>query len=102
MKSESAYDFWSLLKEFEIKIPIVQRDYAQGRKSAFVDEIRTKFLLDIHDSIVHEKELNLDFVYGSIEDENLSNRKVLPLDGQQRLTTLFTTLVYSLERWNYT
>ncbi len=90
MKTESIYDFWSLLKEFEIKIPIVQRDYAQGRKTAFVDEIRTKFLLDIHDSIVNERELNLDFVYGSIEDENLSNRKIfLPLDGQQRLTTLF-------------
>lgn len=90
MKTESTYDFWSLLKEFEIKIPIVQRDYAQGRKTAFVDEIRTKFLLDIYYSIVNSRELNLDFVYGSIEDENLSNRKIfLPLDGQQRLTTLF-------------
>lgn len=90
MTTESIYNFWSLLEDYEIKIPIVQRDYAQGRKNAVVEEIRSNFLHDIFESINDDKELNLDFIYGSTKLNKVSNRKTfLPLDGQQRLTTLF-------------
>jgi hypothetical protein len=73
-----------------VEIPIIQRDYAQGRKSA--TEVRTEFLSALCKTLEKNDEettlpLDLDFVYGSVEG---SGRKAfLLLDGQQRLTTLF-------------
>ena len=72
-----------------IEIPMIQRDYAQGRNDEKTAYIRDKFLKDLH-SVMREsqngsdKYLNLDFVYGYIE-----NSTFIPLDGQQRLTTLY-------------
>lgn len=28
----NTYDLWKLLKGYEVVVPIIQRDYAQGRK----------------------------------------------------------------------
>lgn len=70
---------WKSLNKIEI--PIIQRDYAQGREGK--EELREnflKFLLEAVNGIPKE----LDFVYGSVRDNILQ-----PLDGQQRLTTLF-------------
>jgi hypothetical protein len=78
------YSFWSLINEFNIEIPIIQRDYAQGRKTEKVSEIRVNFVDDLHNSLINSTQLDLDFVYGSVRDQ-----KLIPLDGQQRLTTLF-------------
>lgn len=75
-------NFWELLKEHKIEIPIIQRDYAQGRKDK--EEIRDNFLNALFQSINTNTPIKLDFIYGSIEDD-ISQ----PLDGQQRLTTLF-------------
>lgn len=79
------YSFIDLLKQGKIRIPKIQRDYAQGRQSQKVDEIRKIF---IHTLLLVVKgkrpTTELDFVYGS----NLNNA-FEPLDGQQRLTTLF-------------
>lgn len=72
-----------------IVIPKIQRDYAQGRMSEEVTKIRSRFLQVIYDALVSDKKLTLDFVYGSIE-----NGVLLPLDGQQRLTTLFLLHTY--------
>jgi hypothetical protein len=66
----------------KIEIPIIQRDYAQGRESA--KEIRINFLKSIKKSLENNEFIHLDFIYGSIE-----NNVFVPLDGQQRLTTLF-------------
>lgn len=82
------YTFWKLLDEREIEIPVIQRDYAQGRKSA--SSIRSSFLGSIEDALVNDKELDLNFVYGSIEDKN----QFVPIDGQQRLTTMFLLHLY--------
>lgn len=69
----------------KIRIPKIQRDYAQGRRSQKVDEIRKVF---VHTLLLVVKgkrqEAELDFVYGSNQ-----NNAFEPLDGQQRLTTLF-------------
>ena len=78
------YTFWRLIQEHPIEIPIIQRDYAQGRLDSKTIEIRNKLLSDLYDSISQDKPLDFDFVYGS-----LINEKFIPLDGQQRLTTLF-------------
>jgi hypothetical protein len=67
-----------------IEIPIIQRDYAQGRDSDAVARIRTNFLDVLHDAVTIGPPISLDFVYGDVVDGTLR-----PLDGQQRLTTLF-------------
>lgn len=67
-----------------IKIPLIQRDYAQGRESEEVTAIRNNFLDSLHAAVTGGKPVGLDFVYGQVDEGTLQ-----PLDGQQRLTTLF-------------
>lgn len=74
-----------------IQIPMIQRDYAQGRIEEV--EIRNRFLTSIFESLQKNANLELDFVYGSIKMLD-SKCFFLPLDGQQRLTTLFLLLFY--------
>ncbi len=81
---KTKYSFWELLSDYKIEIPKIQRDYAQGRTDIAIVKIVDKFLDDIKNSIQNSDELNLDFVYGRVE-----NTILIPLDGQQRLTTLF-------------
>ncbi len=86
MLNETNYTFWKLINEYSISIPMLQRDYAQGRQDAKTESIRKTFLDALIEAINTEpiKPINLDFVYGSLLDEFF-----IPLDGQQRLTTLF-------------
>lgn len=65
-----------------IEIPLIQRDYAQGRKQEA--KKRGRFLQALHEA-VKGKGISLDFIYGSLTKD----KKLIPLDGQQRLTTLF-------------
>lgn len=74
--------FWHFLENYSIEIPIIQRDYAQGRIGK--ENLRKNFLNDLKEALDKSKEMKLDFVYGSTENGNL-----YPLDGQQRLTTLW-------------
>ncbi len=78
-----------LLERYSIQVPIIQRDYAQGREEKRVLEIRNTFLNSISDRLIDNKNLHLDFVYGTIR-----NNIFQPLDGQQRLTTLFLLYWY--------
>jgi hypothetical protein len=72
-----------------IAIPLLQRDYAHGRASA--GEVRSLFIKALH-ATLHLAEgdprlpMDLDFVYGSCPQ---GSTVFHPLDGQQRLTTLF-------------
>ncbi len=66
-------------------IPQIQRDYAEGRETDSVEKKRTNMLSDMLEVVLqNNKTLSLDFVYGIIEGQTFK-----PLDGQQRLTTLF-------------
>lgn len=93
--------FWSLLSkpssEFLIYIPRIQRDYAQGRTDDATTQIRDKFVDDIFNSVVNYandgQTLDVNFIYGNIENDDGKNRFV-PIDGQQRLTTLFLLYWY--------
>ena len=68
-----------------IEIPLIQRDYAQGRQGEGVERIRKDFLDALYGAVMPGGEaISLDFVYGDVVDQTL-----YPLDGQQRLTTLF-------------
>ena len=74
-----------------VVVPRIQRDYAQGSDSH--REVRERFLESLYAALSppegHERvPLNLDFVYGSIEQDGGAD-SFQPLDGQQRLTTLF-------------
>lgn len=70
-----------------IKIPRIQRDYAQGREDE--ENIRNRFLKALFTHLVSKKEtMDLDFIYGSLKEFDDKNY-FTPLDGQQRITTLF-------------
>lgn len=99
--SKSIYSFWELICEFPIVIPRVQRDYAYGR----VDDEKAKavsgnILSSIHNVLVPDTldsdsgiiPLAMDFVYGNVSE----GVGLTPLDGQQRLTTLFLLHLYAL------
>ena len=85
--------FWSLLKDNKITIPIVQRDYAQGRADQV--KVRKRFLKSLISALKGEKNVLLDYVYGNQENDNIT-----PLDGQQRLTTLWLLHWYLAMRLN--
>ena len=87
--------FWQLLSTYKVEIPIIQRDYAQGRLSENATAIRGELLESIYDALVYDMPLDFDFVYGSVEEN-----KLFPLDGQQRLTTLFLLHWYLAEKEN--
>lgn len=85
-KPVSLYQLFNEDREIrqKIEIPIIQRDYAQGRKNSEVNRIRKQFLDVLYKALIDNKYIQLDFIYGAVED-----KKLIPLDGQQRLTTLF-------------
>jgi hypothetical protein len=79
----------------KVEIPLFQRDYAQGRQDNRVQRIRADFLDTLHAAVVGEaaEAVGLDFVYGGVDAGTLK-----PLDGQQRLTTLFLLHWYLASR----
>jgi len=79
----------------KIIIPIIQRDYAQGRKNTAVNRVRKNFLEALYKAVTISP-IVLDFVYGDIDDEGI----LTPLDGQQRLTTLFLLHWYAAKKEN--
>lgn len=91
MSEGKSLTFSTLFTEVErVEVPIVQRDYAQGRTSA--SDVRRQFLRTIQSTLLLDEDqlsqpLDLDFVYGSFIAD--SEKVFSVLDGQQRLTTLF-------------
>lgn len=79
----------------KIAIPLIQRDYAQGRMDGDVNRVRSRFLSALYDAITN-KPITLDFVYGDIDEKGI----MTPLDGQQRLTTLFLLHWYAAKKEN--
>ncbi|MFV0172205.1 MULTISPECIES: DUF262 domain-containing protein [unclassified Empedobacter] len=129
--------FHDIISEHVVEVPIIQREYAQGRKTEKVKSIRKRFVRDLVKSIIDNREIHLGFVYGKIDGKENLRRKVLnreavnsileavkfyannlelkinanieevttdnssqtilkfiPLDGQQRLTTLYILYWY--------
>lgn len=89
-RSGERLSFFQLFEQryMQVETPIIQRDYAQGRIE--VAEVRDTFLQALHGYL--EKGLpfqDLDFVYGSVISNDTGRHRFIPLDGQQRLTTLF-------------
>lgn len=89
-----------------IEIPIIQRDYAQGRADGETRAIRDRFAQAIVAAANgapggSAEGLGLDFVYGGVHErtrEGRTERLLQPLDGQQRLTTLYLLHWYVASR----
>ena len=87
------YSFYQLISKYQIEIPIIQRDYAQGRNNSKAADVRKSLVDNMIKAVKEEKSLFFDFVYGRVD-----NNKFIPFDGQQRLTTLFLFHKYVFEK----
>ena len=90
-------DLWQLLEKYEVVVPVIQRDYAQGRKNA--KEIRNDFLKDIFIHLNDNQAMKLSFVYGTT-----NGSMYVPYDGQQRLTFVYLLTLFLAaycEDWEY-
>lgn len=88
-KQARRISFWELLSSADlgiksIVIPDLQRDYAEGRLDPETTQIRKNLIGQICECLKENIEKSLNFVYGTSKDGNFT-----PIDGQQRLTTLF-------------
>lgn len=102
------FSFKSFLEQYHVVIPMVQRDYAQGRTTDDVTRVRNRFLDAIKSHLVKSEDDNdvmkMDFIYGETEQvkSTTANKQekiiVTPLDGQQRLTTLYLLHWYAAKK----
>lgn len=76
-----------------VRIPKIQRDYAQGRPGQ--ESLRSRFLESLFEVIDSSDDsvIVLDFVFGQKEGVG-ATATFYPVDGQQRLTTLFLLHLY--------
>lgn len=95
-QNNNTVTFAEFIARHNIQVPVIQRDYVQGR--ALTDnekEKRDDFVKKLMDALLLDgAPCHLDFVYGGREnfgsaDKMPEDAPFLPLDGQQRLTTLF-------------
>ena len=84
----SPLSFCELIQRHPIVIPKIQRDYVQGRSLA--ENNRREFVSELVSSLKQHKPMSLNFIYGSLSP----NDEFIPIDGQQRLTTLFLLHLY--------
>lgn len=87
-------NFIDFLGSYNICVPIIQRDYVQGSNmhAAKRNDFLNVLLAAISNPDGH---CELDFIYGSV-----AGGQFLPLDGQQRLTTLYLLHWYMIARCN--
>ncbi len=100
------YTLRSLCEAYQkIEIPIIQRNYVQGNDKT----IRRHFVKYLVKALTQQSSVELDFVYGAErQDTRLTDncapnncapqvgKVLIPLDGQQRLTTLWLLHGYLL------
>lgn len=78
--------FEQFMEKYQVVIPKIQRLYVQGREDSYGKKCLSSFASRLVDSVTRKESCHLDFIYGI----DCDNGKVFePLDGQQRLTTLF-------------
>lgn len=77
-----------LFKTKCIKVPVIQRDYAQGREDDLVNNIRKDFIESLFEAVNNNQIMDINYIYGI----NKQGDDFLPIDGQQRLTSIFLFL----------
>lgn len=92
MDTCSLKQFLTRSERIRVVIPVIQRDYAQGRSDPMASGVRDRFLRHLHEALQPDVQgpLVLDFVYGTQRPGRAAGElEFTPLDGQQRLTTLW-------------
>lgn len=75
-----SHDF---LRKYSTKVPLIQRDYVQGANRW--EEKRNPFVTTLLTALSNGKPEPIHFIYGTTSGKT---NEFIPLDGQQRLTTL--------------
>ncbi len=104
MNKGKRHNFMQLIESKSILIPQIQRDYVQYRSSGKVEKSRENFTKELSSVLTGETQfINLNFIYGYSDivfKDATSNTPLqrydafVPIDGQQRLTTLFLLHLY--------
>lgn len=90
---DNRMNFFQLIRKYNIKVPIIQRDYAQGRENEKARHVRKNLIAALKSALEQNKNLDLNFVYGT-QMSMEGSATFLPVDGQQRLTTLYLFYFY--------
>lgn len=86
-------EFFGYRENLEVVVPKIQRPYAQGRDSS--DALRARFVDSLFQALEEDRDLELNFIYGSESGPDGTGRTRFELlDGQQRLTTLILLYWY--------
>lgn len=80
----------------DIVIPQLQRDYVQGQRADIISPLLSSLVDAITDQSKDEVHLNYIYGYGTEEDGRLG---FVPVDGQQRLTTLWLLHLYVYSKY---
>ena len=94
-QSTNPNNLFSLLTQYRVIVPGIQRHYVQGEDTPKAREVRKNFIKDIFAAFSDKKQMHLDFIYGPIRTEGTD--AFIPVDGQQRLTTLWLLARYFTE-----
>lgn len=89
------------MEAYEVVVPIIQRDFAQGRQDPRTAQIREQFIAALNDATADADAppLDLGLIYGFAEEASSAAPPTLTLlDGQQRMTTLFLLHWYVAQR----
>ncbi|WEV68053.1 DUF262 domain-containing protein [Bifidobacterium sp. ESL0769] len=83
--------FWQLISHYAIHIPTIQRDYVYGRSDKATNSVRSGVLDEVKEHLISGKYFSFNFIYGEIDTTSQGDIVPIckPLDGQQRLTTLY-------------
>ena len=90
-------NLFALLSRYRVVIPGIQRHYVQGANNPKAENVRKQFIKEIFTAIEEKQnEFNLHFIYGPINTDGEDS--FVPVDGQQRLTTLWLIARYAVEK----
>ena len=89
----SSYKEYFIDNKKNILIPALQRDYVQGERPDIIKPFIDELLLSLKDK---QKKVDLNYIYGSEENTN----DFVPIDGQQRLITLWLLHLYIFTKQN--
>ena len=90
-------NLFALLSRYRVVIPGIQRHYVQGANNPKAESVRKQFIKEIFTAIEKKQnEFSLHFIYGPINTNGEDS--FVPVDGQQRLTTLWLIARYAAEK----
>lgn len=90
-------NLFTLLSRYRVVIPGIQRHYVQGANNPKAESVRKQFIKEIFTAIEEKQnEFSLHFIYGPINTDGEDS--FVPVDGQQRLTTLWLIARYAAEK----